>query len=61
MAPRGEDWAAAVEDWKTLKTDPGASYDRLVEIDATNIEPSVTWGTQSRHGHRNQRRHSGRQ
>jgi 3-isopropylmalate/(R)-2-methylmalate dehydratase large subunit len=45
LAPRGEDWAAAVEDWKTLKTDPGASYDRLVEIDATNIEPSVTWGT----------------
>jgi len=44
MTPRGELWDAAVMDWKTLKTDPGASYDRLVEIDATKIEPSVTWG-----------------
>jgi len=44
MAPRGDDWAAAVEDWKTLNTDPGAGYDRLIEIDATKIEPSVTWG-----------------
>jgi 3-isopropylmalate/(R)-2-methylmalate dehydratase large subunit len=44
LAPRGDDWAAAVEDWKTLKTDPGAVYDRLVEIDATKIQPSVTWG-----------------
>ena len=32
-------------DWKTLRTDPGASFDRLVEIDATKIRPSVTWGT----------------
>jgi 3-isopropylmalate/(R)-2-methylmalate dehydratase large subunit len=45
LAPRGEDWVRAVEDWKTLKTDPGASYDRLVEIDAASIQPSVTWGT----------------
>jgi len=45
LAPRGDNWSAAIEDWKTLKTDPGASYDRLVEIDATTIEPSVTWGT----------------
>ena len=44
LAPRGDDWAAAVEDWKTLKTDPDADFDRLVEIDATKIEPSVTWG-----------------
>jgi 3-isopropylmalate/(R)-2-methylmalate dehydratase large subunit len=44
MAPHGELWDAAVTDWKTLKTDPGTSYDRLVEIDATTIEPSVTWG-----------------
>jgi 3-isopropylmalate/(R)-2-methylmalate dehydratase large subunit len=44
MAPRGDLWEAAVADWKTLKTDPGASYDHLVEIDATKIEPSVTWG-----------------
>ena len=44
MAPHGELWDAAVADWKKLKTDPGANYDRLVEIDATKIKPSVTWG-----------------
>ncbi len=44
MAPQGEAWEAAVADWKTLKTDPGAAYDRLVEIDASKIEPSITWG-----------------
>lgn len=45
MAPSGKDWDAAVADWRTLKTDEGAHYDRLVEIDAARIEPSVTWGT----------------
>jgi len=45
MAPSGADWDRAVEDWKTLKTDPGANFDRLVEIDAAKIEPSITWGT----------------
>jgi len=45
MSPGGERWDAAVADWKTLATDPAARYDRLVEIDATRIEPSVTWGT----------------
>ena len=44
MAPQGTAWNQAVEDWKTLKTDPGAAYDRHVDIDATKIEPSVTWG-----------------
>ena len=44
LAPSGADWERAVEDWKTLRTDPGATFDRLVEIDATAIEPSVTWG-----------------
>jgi 3-isopropylmalate/(R)-2-methylmalate dehydratase large subunit len=44
MAPTGEQWEAVVADWKTLKTDQGAAYDRLVEIDASKIEPSVTWG-----------------
>ena len=44
MAPRGDLWGAAVADWERLKTDSGASYDHLVEIDATKIEPSVTWG-----------------
>jgi len=45
MAPQGEDWEAAVADWKTLRTDPGAAYDAQVEIDATRIQPSVTYGT----------------
>ena len=45
MSPGGERWDAAVADWKKLATDPDARYDRLVEIDATRIEPSVTWGT----------------
>ena len=44
MAPQGIAWEQAVEDWKTLKTDPGAAYDRHVDIDATKIEPSITWG-----------------
>jgi 3-isopropylmalate/(R)-2-methylmalate dehydratase large subunit len=45
LAPQGADWDRAVEDWKTLKTDDGARYDRLVEIDAARIRPSLTWGT----------------
>jgi 3-isopropylmalate/(R)-2-methylmalate dehydratase large subunit len=44
MAPAGADWERAVAEWKTLFTDPGADFDRLVEIDAGNIRPSVTWG-----------------
>ena len=31
-------------EWRNLRTDPGSSFDRLVEIDAADIEPSVTWG-----------------
>jgi 3-isopropylmalate/(R)-2-methylmalate dehydratase large subunit len=45
LAPMGADWERAVADWKTLVTDPGARYDRLVEVDATRIRPNVTWGT----------------
>ena len=43
-APRGPAWDAAVADWRSLKTDSGAAFDRLVEIDAADIEPSITWG-----------------
>ena len=42
--PAGDAWEEAVTDWKTLKTDSGAVFDRLVEVNATEIEPSVTWG-----------------
>jgi len=45
MAPAGEAWDSAVAFWKTLSTDEGARFDQQVEIDATRIEPSVTWGT----------------
>jgi len=44
MAPAGADWERAVENWRTLRSDPGARYDRVVEIDAADIRPSVTWG-----------------
>ena len=44
-APKGADWDAAVDYWKSLATDPGATYDKVVVIDAADIAPSVTWGT----------------
>ena len=44
-APAGADWDAAVAYWKSLATDPGATYDKVVVIDAADIAPSVTWGT----------------
>ena len=44
-APQGADWDAAVAYWRTLPTDPGAAYDRVVEIDGAAIAPLVTWGT----------------
>ncbi|MBY8825825.1 3-isopropylmalate dehydratase large subunit [Sphingomonas colocasiae] len=45
MAPTGADWDAAVAWWKTLPTDQGARYDRVVILDAAEIAPNVTWGT----------------
>ncbi|MDF0489724.1 3-isopropylmalate dehydratase large subunit [Sphingomonas sp. H39-1-10] len=45
MAPKGAAWDAAVAYWRTLPTDPGARYDRTILIDATQIAPSLTWGT----------------
>jgi 3-isopropylmalate/(R)-2-methylmalate dehydratase large subunit len=44
-APRGAEWDAAVERWRALPSDPGAGYDRTVEIDASRVAPQVTWGT----------------
>ena len=44
-APKGADWDDAVAYWKSLATDPGATYDKVVVIDAADIAPSVTWGT----------------
>ncbi|MBK0421099.1 3-isopropylmalate dehydratase large subunit [Leucobacter sp. CSA2] len=44
-APQGADWDEAVAYWKTLPTDEGAVFDREVFIDASELEPFVTWGT----------------
>ena len=45
MAPKGADWDAAVAYWRSLATDAGATYDKVVIINAADIAPSVTWGT----------------
>ena len=45
MAPAGEEWDRAVAYWRTLPTDEGAAFDRLVEIDSAEVAPTVTWGT----------------
>jgi 3-isopropylmalate/(R)-2-methylmalate dehydratase large subunit len=45
MAPSGADWDAAVAWWSTLATDTGAPFDKAVVIDASQVEPTVTWGT----------------
>ncbi len=44
-APKGAAWEAAVAWWKTLTSDEGAHYDKIIEIDAADIVPVVTWGT----------------
>lgn len=44
-APQGAEWEAAVADWSTLRTDDDATFDKEVVIDATTIEPHVSWGT----------------
>jgi 3-isopropylmalate/(R)-2-methylmalate dehydratase large subunit len=44
-APSAGDWDAALEDWRTLRTDEGASFDRTVTLDASTFAPTVTWGT----------------
>jgi 3-isopropylmalate/(R)-2-methylmalate dehydratase large subunit len=44
-APKGELWEKAVAYWRTLKSDEGAQFDKVVELDASAIKPTVTWGT----------------
>lgn len=44
-APKGADWEAAVAHWKTLVTDPDAEFDREIVLDASEMTPFVTWGT----------------
>ena len=45
FAPQGEAFDRAVAYWRTLPSDPGAQYDRMVTLDAADIAPMVTWGT----------------
>ena len=44
-APKDRDWESALEDWRSLASDPGARFDREVSIDARDVAPSITWGT----------------
>jgi 3-isopropylmalate/(R)-2-methylmalate dehydratase large subunit len=44
-APKGELWDEAVAAWQDLRSDDGAQFDRVVRLDASRIEPQVTWGT----------------
>ncbi len=44
-APKGADWERALERWRGLRTDEGATFDRQIEIDGSAIAPMVTWGT----------------
>jgi 3-isopropylmalate/(R)-2-methylmalate dehydratase large subunit len=45
FTPQGEQWDKAVAYWRTLASDPGASYDKVVSINADKLAPFVTWGT----------------
>ncbi|EGY53008.1 3-isopropylmalate dehydratase large subunit [Neisseria shayeganii] len=45
FAPKGEQWEAAVAYWRTLVSDPGAEFDKVVRLKGEDIEPQVTWGT----------------
>ena len=44
-SPRGKDWEAALDDWRSLVTDDGAEFDHEIRIDAAALRPAVTWGT----------------
>jgi 3-isopropylmalate/(R)-2-methylmalate dehydratase large subunit len=45
FSPTGLEWEQAVSYWRTLHSDPGAHFDRVVQIDASRISPQVSWGT----------------
>lgn len=45
LVPAGEAFETAKASWRALRSDPGASYDKVIDIDATGIAPMVTWGT----------------
>ena len=45
MSPKGANWEKALQNWKSLHSDPGAQFDKVIDIDGNNIAPVVTWGT----------------
>ncbi|MBH9553093.1 3-isopropylmalate dehydratase large subunit [Inhella gelatinilytica] len=45
LSPEGADWDAAVSYWRTLRSDPGAHFDVVVELEGAQIAPQVSWGT----------------
>ena len=45
FAPQGADFAVAIDRWRQLPSDPGAVYDKTVIVEAADLEPFVTWGT----------------
>src|SRR6266404_4728224 len=45
FAPHNGDWEKTLAHWRTLPSDPGSRYDKVVEIDASRLAPFVTWGT----------------
>src|SRR5438477_2748511 len=45
FAPKGKDWEAALDYWRSLTTDDGARFDKEVSIDAATLQPHVSWGT----------------
>jgi 3-isopropylmalate/(R)-2-methylmalate dehydratase large subunit len=45
FSPQGAEWDKAVARWERLRTDPGAKFDRVVELDASTLEPMITYGT----------------
>ena len=44
-APEGEEWESALREWRELRSDEDADFDRVVDFDCSKIEPQVTWGT----------------
>ena len=49
FAPKGAAWDEALAYWKTLPTDAGATFDKMVALDASQLAPMVTWGTSPEH------------
>jgi 3-isopropylmalate/(R)-2-methylmalate dehydratase large subunit len=45
FAPKGKEWERALDDWRSLPSDDGAHFDKVVHIDGASLSPHVTWGT----------------